>query len=104
MTENNYGIREIKNQHLKSIYKKYTDHIINFEKHINRLFDHWVIDMNDRNYILQKLDGMIRLMIRVYNTNLVTIYKEYGNEDSDTISDDGATFTSIQNYKSVFKN
>ena len=106
MTENNYGIREIKNQHLKSIYKKYTDHIISFERHINRLFDHWVIDITDRNYILQQLDGMIRAMIKIYNMNLMKIYKEYGNGDSDTASDDGITSShdSIQNYKSVLKN
>ena len=52
MTENNYGIREIKNQHLKNTYKKYTDHIISFEKHAKRLFNDWVIDIGNRNYIL----------------------------------------------------
>ncbi len=41
MTENNYGIRDIKNQQLKDVYVMYTDCIINFEKHINRLFDDW---------------------------------------------------------------
>ena len=77
MTENNYGIREIKNQHLKNIYKKYTDHIIKFEKHIKRIFDDWVIDINNKNYILQKLDNMIHSMIKIYNNNLMKIYKEY---------------------------
>jgi endopeptidase La len=104
MTENNYGIREIKNQHLKSVYKKYTDHIISFEKHINRLYDHWVIDINDRNHILQELDGMIRSMIKIYNINLMKIYREYGNGDSDTASEENKTNDSIQNYKSVLKN
>ena len=31
MTDVNNGIQEIKNHQLKDIYKKYTDHIINFE-------------------------------------------------------------------------
>lgn len=86
MTENNYGIREIKNLHLKNIYKKYTDHIINFEAHIKRIFNDFVIDINNRNYILQQLDSMIRSMIKIYNTNLLKIYREFGNlaEESDT--------------------
>ncbi|XWV25302.1 lon protease-like protein [Tupanvirus deep ocean] len=106
MTENNYSIREIKSQHLKTIYKKYTDHIISFEKHIKRLHDDWVIDINNRNYILQQLDSMVRAMIKLYNTNLRKIYKEYGiSGDSETGTEDGvAIYDSIQNYKSVLKN
>jgi endopeptidase La len=102
--ENNYGIREIKNQHLKSVYKKYTDHIINFEKHIKRLFDDWVIDINNRNYILQQLDNMIRSMIKIYNNNLVKIFKEYSNTaDSDTCSEDIVN-DNTQYYNLVHKN
>lgn len=104
MTENNYGIREIKNQHLKSVYKKYTDHIINFEKHIKRLFDDWVIDINNRNFILQQLDNMIRSMIKIYNNNLVKIFKEYGNTaESDTGTEEPSN-DNIQNYNTVYKN
>lgn len=66
MIENN-GNREVKNQHLKNIYKKYTDHIINFEKHIERIYDNWVININSRNYVLDQLDTMVRTMIRIYN-------------------------------------
>jgi len=105
MVENNYGIREIKNQHLKNTYKKYTDHIINFEKHIKKIFNDWVIDINSRNYILQQLDTMIRSMIKIYNNNLVKIYKEYGSTyDSDTQTEDNNKNTSIQNYNSVHRN
>ncbi|BCS83003.1 lon protease-like protein [Cotonvirus japonicus] len=76
MTKNNYGIRDIKNQHLKLFYKKYTDLIINYEKHTKRMYDEWVIDINNRNIILQKLDNMIRSMIKIYNNNLMEICRE----------------------------
>lgn len=103
--ENNYGIRDIKNQHLKSIYKKYTDHIINFEKHVERIFDDWVIDVNNRNYILQQLDNMIRLMIKIYNNNLMKIYKETDNSlDSDSNSDTKMICENMKTYNIAHKN
>ncbi|AGC01815.1 ATP-dependent Lon protease, bacterial type [Acanthamoeba polyphaga moumouvirus] len=82
MAKNDSGIRDIKNQHLRFFYKKYTDQIINFEKHIARIYDYWVIDINSRNYILQKLDNLIRQMIKIYNNNLVEIYKDHGGNPS----------------------
>jgi endopeptidase La len=112
MTDNNYGIRDIKNQHLRSIYKKYTDYIINFEKHIERLFDDWVIDINHRNYLLQQLDNMIKSMMRIYNTNLMKIYKESDQltsevySDGDKTNENLATFgkMNLVNYDSIYKN
>ncbi|AVL93679.1 lon protease-like protein [Megavirus vitis] len=82
MANNDSGIRDIKNQHLKFFYKKYTEHIIYFEKHIAKIYDHWVIDINSRNYILQKLDNLIRQMIKIYNNNLLEIYKQHGGNPS----------------------
>ena len=103
--ENNYGIRDIKNQHLKRIYKKYTDHIINFEKHVERIFDDWVIDINNRNHILQQLDNMIRLMIKIYNNNLMKIYKETDNSlDSDSNSDTKMICENMKTYNTAHKN
>jgi endopeptidase La len=104
MTENNYGIREIKNQHLKNTYKKYTDHIINFEKHTKRLFNDWIIDIGNRNYILQQLDAMIRAMIKIYNMNLVKIIKEHGNITETDINIDDINDNSHDNNKTIFKN
>ena len=102
MTENNYGNRDIKNQHLKILYKKYTDHIINFEKHIEKIYSDWVIDNNSRNIIFQKLDNMVRTMIKIYNTNLMKIYKEYGSSPESEYCSDEAT--NGVNYNSVQKN
>ncbi|QGR53814.1 ATP-dependent lon protease [Moumouvirus maliensis] len=82
MAKNDSGVRDIKNQHLRFFYKKYTDQIINFEKHIARIYDYWVIDINSRNYILQKLDNLVRQMIKIYNNNLVEIYKQHGGNPS----------------------
>lgn len=105
MTENNYSIRDIKNQHLKDIYKKYTNHIINFEKHVKRMHDDWVIDINDRNYILQHLDTMIRSMNKTYNSNMVRIYKEsIDSPKSDDFTDDDKATTNIQKYNFLHKN
>lgn len=79
MTENNYGSRENRKQHLNRIYIRYTDYIVNFQHHVKKLFDDWVIDINDRNYILQRLDIMIKEMIKIYNTNLMKIHRETNN-------------------------
>lgn len=57
---------------LKHIYKNYTYHISNFEKHAQKLYDDWVIDIANRNYILQNLDVLIKQMIKIYNENLAT--------------------------------
>ncbi|AKI79983.1 lon protease-like protein [Acanthamoeba polyphaga mimivirus] len=87
MTENNYGIRDIKNQHLKYSYKKYTDLIIGFEKHAKRMYDDWVIDINNRNIIMHKLDNLVRSMIKIYNECIMEIYNKTPNEnESDNIS------------------
>lgn len=72
MIESNYG-KDIKNDYLKYLYKKYTNHIINFEKHAEALYTNWVIDIAKRNVILQKLDIMIRSMIKIYNMELMKI-------------------------------
>lgn len=100
MTESNYGIRESRNQHLKRYYKKYTDHIINFQSHVKRMFDDWVIDINDRNYILQQLDNMIRTMIKIYNMNLMKIYRETNNDTDPTPT---PSYTYNQDYELIIK-
>jgi endopeptidase La len=78
MTEK-HSIRRTKNKHLKCAYKKYTKYILNFEKHIERLFRNWFIDINDRNYVLQKLDIMIKTMIKIYNETLTKLYENNRN-------------------------
>lgn len=102
MTDNNYNNRDIKNQYLKDLYKKYTDHIINFEKHAGKMYDDWVIDVTDRNFILQKLDHMIRSMIKIYNINLMKIYKENSNLlESEMCSDNNLP---NNGYETIYRN
>ena len=102
MAEINYGNKNIKNQNLKNLYKTYTDHIINFEKHAEKMHNDWVIDLNSRNLILQKLDHMIKTMIKIYNMNLIKIYKDANNQlESDILSDNKDT---LENYETVHKN
>lgn len=101
MIDGNYGTRDIKNQYLKNVYKKYTDYIISFEKHVERLFDDWVIDLNTRNYILQKLNDMVRSMIKIYNSNLIKIYKEVDDAfESDSLDE----ISSYNNNNIIHKN
>lgn len=66
MVESSYDIRAI-----QIFHKRYTDYIISFERHAERLYDNWIIDINDRNQILQKLDKLIREMIKIYNDTIV---------------------------------
>lgn len=93
MTESTNGIRDITNQQLKNIYKKYTDYVINFELHVKKLYDDWVIDINNRNQILHNLDNMIRSMNKIYNYNLVKKYKNHASED--LISDTNTELSNI---------
>jgi hypothetical protein len=71
---NNGGI-ENDNQYLKFIYKKYTDYIINLEKHILTIYHDMVINIYDRNVILQELNTMVREMIKIFNVKLLKNYK-----------------------------
>ena len=107
MTENSYSMRDIKVQHLHNVYKRYTDFIINFEKHMEKLYNDWVIDVNSRNIVLQQLDNIVRKMIKIYNMNKLRIYKEY-----DMLTDvDGSQSVSQLNvtikksdYENIYKN
>lgn len=103
MTTNDSRIREIKNQHLKSAYRKYTDYIINFEKHLDKIFNDWVIDINDRNYILQQLDYMIRKMIQIYNAELIKNYKESKYSESNDV-DQKLVESNYHIYKNIHEN
>lgn len=88
MGENKSRIRENKIQYLKNLHKKYTDQIIIFEKHLQRSYDEWIIDINDRNQLLLKLNIMIRKMINIYNNELISIYNKYENSsESEEIKD-----------------
>ena len=103
MAEINYGNKNIKNQHLKNLYKNYTDHIINFEKHAERMYNDWVIDLNGRNVILQKLDHMIKNMIKIYNMNLIKIYKDPNNYlEADNMSEKSSEY--MEDYEKIHKN
>jgi endopeptidase La len=106
MTESSYSMRDIKIQHLHSIYKKYTDFIINFEKHMDKLYSDWVIDVNNRNYVLQQMDNMVRKMIKIYNINLLKIYKDHEMSlDTDTLSDtDISSGEKRSEYEGIYKN
>jgi len=75
----NYGSRDIQVQYLKKMYKKYTDHIINMEYHVDKLHTDWVIDTDTRNNLMHKLDLLVRKMMTIYNTNLKKSYKELDN-------------------------
>lgn len=73
----------IQNQNLNNFYKKYIDIIINFEKHITRLFTDWIIDMHNRNYLLQQLDNIVNSMMKLYN-NLLKKCEDITNISEDT--------------------
>lgn len=79
MIDKNYGMCEIKIQYLKKLYKSYTDHIINLESHINRLHNELIIDVKHRNNLFQKIDSMIRILIKTYNLNLMNSYQNIEN-------------------------
>src|SRR5579875_341969 len=79
MFQNNYSEKN-KYPYLKFLYKKYTEHIIDFENHIHRLYNDWIIDINHRNTILQNLDDLIKQLNKSYNTNIIQSKNE--NEDS----------------------
>lgn len=84
MTEKNFSNTELKYQYinLRSVYKKCTKMLISFEKHVDNLYAEWIIDIATRNLILQKVDELIRKLIKTYNSNLLNILdKKDKNED-----------------------
>ena len=83
----NYGNRDIQIQYLKKMYKKYTNHIINMEYHIDKLHSDWVLDTDTRNNLMHKLDLLVRKMMTIYNNNLKLSYKELDNNESEKFPD-----------------
>lgn len=112
MTGINYGNRKVKNQQLKNIYKKYTDHVISLEKHVIKIFDEWIIDINTRNRILQKLDNLVKTMIKIYNHHLMQIYSgsddneesEDSEDSEDSEIDEKEKIFSVPNISQTFDN
>lgn len=70
---------KINNQYLKYIYNVYTNYLIKYEKHVQNIYNNWVIDLTNKNYILKKIDEMIKNMIKIYNKNFL----EYITLDKD---------------------
>lgn len=94
MAKSNYSIRS-KIQYTKRIYSKYTDYVIGLEMHVERLYDQWVIDIDDRNRLLLQVSTMISSMGKIYNR----IIKEY-NEQADDTDDTSDTETENLNCTS----
>ena len=68
MIQNKYNER-MKYSYLKFLYQKYIQHVLNLEKHVQKLYDDWVIDIRNRNSILQTLDDIIKQLNRKYNVH-----------------------------------
>src|SRR5579863_6044578 len=77
----NYGNRDIQIQYLKKMYRKYTNHIINMEHHIDKLHADWVLDTDTRNNLIHKLDLLVRKMMTIYNNNLKKNHRELDNTE-----------------------
>jgi endopeptidase La len=80
---NNMNIR-LDSQLLKNEYKKYTKYIIKYESHIDKLYNNWVIDINTRNLIFQKLSSLIKLMTKnykEYQTSILSNITDIANDD-----------------------
>ena len=89
MRESNNNTREVKIYHLRTTYKKYTNFIINFQKHIERLYHEMIITINARNMALQQLNDLIKNMIAIFNENVKRIYRE---SDTEIIESDEKCF------------
>lgn len=61
MIRNRFDIRTI-----QKLHKKMTDQISGLEKHIERLYQNWIIDAPSRVYILEQLDDVLRESITIY--------------------------------------
>lgn len=62
--------KNTKTHHLKNMYRKYTKHIINMERHINKLYIDWVISIDTKNNLMYQLDTLVRHMTVTYNSKL----------------------------------
>lgn len=62
------GNNDIKD--IQFLYKNYTDNIISLTKHVEKIYKNWIININTRNNVLQRLDILIREMMKMYNSSL----------------------------------
>lgn len=77
MTENQSSILKIQMINLHNYYKKYVRNLLFMQKHVERLYGDWIIDISYRNSVLQKLDVLVRKMLKFYNRAL-----KYTTDDS----------------------
>lgn len=77
--------KELKIQHLKDDYKKYTDYVIEYQKHVNHLFSNWIIDATERNSMMQQLDITIKKLTKAYNKHLLEIHQNNDPDDTKQI-------------------
>lgn len=97
MTEINYGIID-----LKYGIRQYTNHIVNFGKHVDRLVTDYVIDNDRRVTILQQLDTLVKLTITLYHRRLQSINFPADQPIPDNYNDDINLLEQIN--KSTFEN
>ncbi|MEM3063477.1 MAG: hypothetical protein QW303_08040, partial [Nitrososphaerota archaeon] len=67
MVENVYHNR-FDNEYLVFLYRKYVDHVVSYEGHVERIYNDWVIDMTTRKTILQRLDDLMEKITKIYKT------------------------------------
>ncbi|MEM0354209.1 MAG: S16 family serine protease [Thermoplasmata archaeon] len=48
------------------LYRRYVEHVISYEGHIERIYNDWVIDATTRNAILQRLNELTKKIKKIY--------------------------------------
>lgn len=96
---------EMKNSILKSQYINYTNILIKFEEHINKLYTDMVININDRNSGLKIIDTLVKDMIKIYNITLIQNHKDTSiivSSIDNIITQCSKTQSKLINIKNIF--
>lgn len=79
------SIRDYKIDNLQMNYIAYSNHLFNFQLHIDRCLNEFIISINERHNYIKIINDILRQMNIVYNTQMMEIY-ESENDNSKNMS------------------
>ena len=77
--------RNQKTDQLKCLFVKYSDSVVNFEIHVNRLLNDKIINIRERKSMMIQLDEMMHGIIKIYNQELILLSSQQKDQKNQKI-------------------
>ncbi|ARF09473.1 ATP-dependent Lon protease [Indivirus ILV1] len=90
--------KDIKINNLIEEYARYSDYLFHFQKHIEKCYISYIIDVKKRNSYLKIINDMIRQLNTIYNQRMVSICE---NDDTMTNLIELDKYATLTNTKEV---